>query len=54
MAIHTGQYASFDMSASLYVILNQSDGDKGALLLPETGHAFIIVAALLRFKLFFD
>ena len=43
------------ISASLHVLLNRLDGDKGALLcdLPEAERAFSIVAALVRFHLFF-
>ena len=48
MAICTGQYAR---SASLNVLLNQLNRDKGALLLPKGGHAFSIVAALQYFLL---
>ena len=33
-------------SASLCVLLNQLNGDEGALFLPEAGHAFLIVAIL--------
>ena len=39
-------------SASLYyVLLNQLNGDNGALFLPKAGHAFSIVAALQCFSL---
>ena len=38
-------------SASLYVLLNRLNGDKGTLFLPKAGHAFLIVAALQWFSL---
>ena len=38
-------------SASLYVLLNQLNGDNGALFLPKAGRAFLIVAALQCFSL---
>ena len=38
-------------SASLYVLLNQLNGDNGALSLPKAGRVFLIVAALQCFSL---
>ena len=38
-------------SASFYVLLNQLNGDNGALFLPKAGRAFLIVAALQCFSL---
>ena len=38
-------------SASLYVLLNQHNGDNGALFLPKAGCAFLIVVALQCFSL---
>ena len=38
-------------SASLYVLLNQLNGDNGALFLPKAGRTFLIVAALQCFSL---
>ena len=38
-------------SASLCVLLNQLNGDNGALFLPKAGCAFLIVAALQCFRL---
>ena len=38
-------------SASLYVLLNQLNGDNGALFFPKAGHTFLIVAALQCFSL---
>ena len=45
MAILTGQYVCLLLSASLYVLLNQSN--VGAFFGLEAGHAFLLVAALL-------
>ena len=38
-------------SASLYVLLNQLNGDNGALLLLKAGRAFLIVITLQCFSL---
>ena len=38
-------------SDSLYVLLNQLNGDNEAVFLPKAGRAFLIVAALQRFSL---
>ena len=40
MAIHTGQYTSYD-KINFIMFLNCFEGDRGALLLPEARHAFI-------------
>ena len=36
--------------ASLYVLLNQLNGDNGALFLPKAGRAFLTVTALQCFS----
>ena len=41
----------FIQSTSLYVSLNQLNGDNGALILPNAGHTFSIVTALQCFSL---
>ena len=43
IAIHTGQYASFDTISFIICFLN---GDNGALFLPKAGRAFLIVTTL--------
>ena len=48
MAIHTGQYASFDTISFIICFIN---GDNGALFLPKAGRAFLIVTALQCFSL---
>ena len=50
MAIHTGQYASFDI-ISFCALLNQLNGDNRVLFLPKAGCAFLIVATLQCFLL---
>ena len=54
MAIHTG-HTSMEVliqSASLYILLNQLNGDNGALFLPKAADVpFLIVAALQCFSL---
>ena len=42
MAIHTGQYASFDTISFIICLLNRLNGDNGALFLPKAGRAFLI------------
>ena len=50
MAIHTGQYASFDM-ISFIILLNRLNGDNGALFLPKaTDVPFLIATALQYFS----
>ena len=52
IAIHIGQYASFDTGQlHYYVLLNWLNRDNVALFLPKAGHAFLIVAALQWFSL---
>ena len=48
MAIHAGQYASFD---TISFILRSLNGENGALFLPKAECAFLIVTALQRFHL---
>ena len=51
MAIRTGQYASFNMISFNIYVIKLVNRDKGTLLLPEAGHAYLIVAALHWFSL---
>ena len=48
LAIHTGQYASFDTISFVMFYLHRNNG---ALFLPNAGHAFLIVTALQCFSL---
>ena len=52
MAIHIGQYASFDTGQlHCYILLNRLNRENVALFLSKAGHAFLIIAALHWFRL---